>query len=65
MRKRTFYEITNETVTVDTSGLMKMTNSGRTTATAIGRAAEAQIRIGRKVLWNVAKVQRYLDAVSE
>ncbi len=65
MKNRTFSEITNDTITTDTPGLMRLTNSGRATATEIGRAAKAQIRIGRKILWNVAKIRRYLDAISE
>lgn len=65
LNKKPTYEVMEGTVAVDTLKLMQITDSGRATATAIGRAAEAQIRIGRKVLWNVAKVQRYLDAVSE
>ena len=60
-----FSEITNDAIATDTLGLMRLTNSGRATATEIGRAAQAQIRIGRKVLWNVPKVKKYLDAISE
>ncbi|MCD7981560.1 MAG: hypothetical protein LUF32_04465 [Clostridiales bacterium] len=50
---------------VDTEGLQQMLMSGRKTAVEIGTAAEARIQVGRRVLWNVDKVQRYLDAISE
>ncbi|MCD8224758.1 MAG: hypothetical protein LUC99_07950 [Clostridiales bacterium] len=54
-----------ERKTVDTAGLQQMLMSGRKTAVEIGTAAEARIQVGRRVLWNVDKVQRYLDAISE
>ncbi len=51
--------------TVDTVGLQAMLSSGRKTAVEIGIAAGARIQVGRRVLWNVNKVQRYLDEISE
>lgn len=51
--------------TVDTPGLQNMLSSGRKTAVEIGIAAEAKIQVGRRVLWNVSKIQKYLDAISE
>lgn len=51
--------------TVDTPGLQNMLSSGRKTAVEIGTAAGARIQIGRRVLWNVSKVQQYLDSISE
>lgn len=51
--------------TVDTAGLQAMLSSGRKTAVEIGTAAGARIQVGRRVLWNVRKVQQYLDSVSE
>lgn len=51
--------------TVDTVGLQAMLSSGRKTAVEIGTAAGARIQVGRRVLWNVKKVQQYLDAISE
>ena len=51
--------------TVDTAGLQEMLSSGRKTAVEIGTAAGARIQVGRRVLWNVDKVQAYLDVISE
>lgn len=55
----------NSTITVDTSGLQNMLCTGRYSAVKIGKAAHAQIRVGKLVLWNVRKVQSYLDSISE
>ncbi len=51
--------------TVDTAGLQAMLSSGRKTAVEIGTAAGARIQVGRRVLWNVRKVQQYIDSASE
>ena len=51
--------------TIDTAGLQEMLSSGRKTAVEIGTAAGARIQVGRRVLWNVDKVQAYLDVISE
>ena len=50
---------------VDTPGLQELTHSGRKTAVEIGLAAEAKITVGRRVLWNVEKVRKYLEYISE
>jgi hypothetical protein len=42
-----------------------MLSCGRKSAVDIGNAAGARIQVGRRVLWNVGKVQKYLDAISE
>lgn len=54
-----------EKLTVDTKGLQAMTDSGYTTAVKIGIAAGARIKVGKSVRWNVSKVRKYLDAISE
>lgn len=51
--------------TIDTKELQAMLSAGRKTAVDIGTAAQARVQVGRRVLWNVKKVQQYLDAVSE
>ena len=58
-------DIMKEKKTVDTDGLKEMLSSGRKTAVEIGMAAEARVQVGRRVLWNVGKIQRYLDKVSK
>lgn len=52
-------------LTTDTPGLQAMLHAGRSTAIKIGMEAEAKIVIGRRVFWNVPKIQRYLDCISE
>lgn len=66
MRKTT---VRNEPIdnkkTVDTVGLQAMLSCGRKSAVDIGISAGVRIQIGRRVLWNVRKIQSYLDAISE
>lgn len=50
---------------VDTAGLQALLSSGRKTAVEIGTAAQARVQVGRRVFWNVEKVQQYIDAISE
>lgn len=50
---------------VDTKELQSMLCCGRDTAVKIGLEAESRLQIGKRVLWNVEKVQEYLDKVSE
>ena len=51
--------------TLDTKGLQELLCCGRKTAERIGEQASAKILIGRRVLWNVPKIQRYLDQIAE
>ena len=44
--------------------LQAMLSCGRRTAVQVGESAEARMQIGRRVLWNVSKVQLYLDLIS-
>ena len=55
----------NANIAITTEELMNRLQSGRTTTVAIGKAAGARIQVGRRVLWNVNKVQKYLDEISE
>ena len=50
---------------VDTNGLQEMLCAGRPAAVKIGTEAGARVQSGRRVFWNVRKVQQYIDAVSE
>ena len=51
--------------TINTEELQGILMAGRRTAVKIGTAAGARVQIGRRVLWNVAKIQKYLDSISE
>ena len=48
-------------ITVDTTELKALLSCGRTTAEQIGTAAGARIQLGRRVLWNLSKIQQYLN----
>lgn len=50
---------------IDTGELQAMLSCGRSTAVQIGNNANARIQIGRRVLWNVKKINQYLDSISE
>lgn len=65
MNKRNETVNVNECKAVDTAGLQALLMAGRATAVKIGTEAGARIQIGRRVLWNVSKVQQYLDSISE
>lgn len=51
-------------ITVNTNELKAGLGCGYQTAVQIGMAAGAKVCIGRRVLWNTAKIQKYLDSVS-
>lgn len=50
---------------IDTDELQAMLSSGRKTAVEIGIAAQGRVKVGRRTLWNVGKIQRYIDSISE
>ena len=49
---------------IDTDTLASWCGCGKATAVKIGKQAGARIEIGRRVLWNVAKIQVYLDSIA-
>lgn len=53
------------TLTVSTRGLMALLNCGKPTAIKIGTAAQAKVVVGRRILWNVQAVRRYLNIAAE
>lgn len=65
MRKRMPIEVPNVYVTVDTEKLQGLLMVGRNTAIKIGTDAGAKIKVGRRVLWNVGKIQKYIDSMSK
>ncbi len=48
-----------------TPELASMLGCGEATAIKIGTEAKARMKVGRRVLWNIAKVQEYLNTLSE
>ena len=63
MRKTTEYKAENR-LTVDIEGLMAMLYCGEVTAKKIADYAEARVIVGRRVLYNVDKIKKYLDEYS-
>ena len=63
MRKTTEFKAENR-LTVDIEGLMAMLSCGEVTAKKIADYAEARVIIGRRVLYNVDKIKKYLDAMA-
>jgi len=64
LNKRTHIENAN-TLTVDITALQGMLSVGKNTADDIGEKAGAVIRIGRRKLYNVKKVEAYLEQITE
>lgn len=48
---------------VDTLELQILLCCGRVSAVKIGETAGARVQLGRRVLWNVSKIQKYLDEI--
>lgn len=56
---------TNNNMAVGIDQLQAMLGVGKNTADKIGKDAGAVIHIGRRKLFNVSKVQAYLDQAAE
>ena len=54
----------SDKIAVDTTELQLLCGCGRSTAVDIGTQAKARIQVGKRVLWNVNKVQKYLDSIA-
>lgn len=50
---------------VEIEGLSALLSCGHATARKIGEQAEAKIVIGRRVLYSVDRVRKYLDCLAE
>ena len=64
MRATQKSEMVMNQVAVTTENLQNILDCGRPTAVEIGKLANARVEIGRRVLWNVSKVQKYLDSIA-
>lgn len=53
-----------ENLTVNVATLSEILDCGRATAVKIGDDAGAKIQIGRRVLYNVSVIERYLNAMA-
>ncbi len=52
-------------ITLTSEELALFMGCGRKAAVNAGMEAGARVQIGRRVLWNVRKIQDYLDQISE
>lgn len=64
MRKTNVIETDNK-IAVDINGLQAMLSCGKGTAAKIGEDAQAAVRIGKRKLYNVRKIEAYIDSLSE
>lgn len=64
MRTTQKSEMVISQVAVTTENLQNILDCGRPTAVEIGTLAKARVEVGRRVLWNVSKVQKYLDSIA-
>lgn len=62
---KTFNRNDPDVIAVDIEKLSAILSCGCATARKIGEQAEARIFIGRRVLYSVNKVQKYLDYIAE
>lgn len=51
-------------IAITTNELQAMLSCGRYSAVQIGDAAEARIQIGKRILWNVEKIKKYVGYIS-
>lgn len=65
MKSKIRTEINDNTILIDTKTLPMLTQSGRDTSIKIGTLAGAKVKIGKSVLWNVAKIKEYIDDISQ
>lgn len=63
MRKAKFESIENPAM-IDTAMLQSYLSCGRPTAVKIGETANAKITLGKRVLWNVKKIDAYFEQIS-
>ena len=56
---------TGGAITVGLTELMARLNSGRQTAEKVAAAAGAKIKIGRRTLYHVGKIEAYLEQMAE
>lgn len=56
---------TTEMIAVNIELLAAMLSCGHATARKIGEQAQAKITIGRRVLYSVEKVKKYMELLSE
>lgn len=61
--KKTQESIENQ-ILLDTNELRELLSCGKYTAVKIGEAAQAKVKIGKRVLWNKTLIQSYVDEIA-
>lgn len=62
--KKTSADNRDDAIMVNVEQLMEKLNCGYKTAREIGEHAEARICVGRRVWYNIAKIQKYLEEIA-
>lgn len=63
--RRTKHSDAANRLAVDINELAAMLSCGKATARKIGEGAGAKIRIGRRVLYSISKIEDYIENLSE
>ena len=63
MRKTKNFE-TDFRLTVDINELAAMLSCGKATARKIGEVSRARVKVGRRVLYSVSKIENYIENIS-
>ena len=64
MFKTTIHNLNDiDYITVSTEKLAELLDCGKVTAKKIGIEAGAKIQIGRRTLWNMSKIKKYIDTL--
>ena len=65
MNKTKYTEGSETKLTVDIIGLQKMLGVGKATARKVGEDAGASIKVGRRKIYHVEKIKKYLESLTE
>lgn len=63
-KKKTAVDLNNRLL-VNTHELMTTLGCGRPSAIEVGTKAGAKVMLGRKVMWSLTAVRKYLDSTTE
>ena len=64
MRMRAISTVSGQSSLMDTEELRVYTNLGRNKAMELGDEIGARVKIGKRVLWDRVKIDKYLDSLS-
>lgn len=64
MNQRTISAVSTSSRLMDTEELRAYTNLGRNNAMKLGEEIGAKVKIGKRVLWDRAKIDKYFDELT-